>query len=882
MKFSIQPAIKSVIVVFFLLVKSSVLVSQTKTVEYQKKYHSRVSFELKSNQSRNGDYILYTISSGSNLQMNKLQIVSDFASEIELRQNTADVFEIHCRIHDVMTTGNTNYRGFDLSSDIKPDVFDGKVTISFTGQEPLHRNFKQVEISEFQTTALQQIFSNDIGRVNNMVLQIEQIGFSSRAIDRFNKHTRIVDRYWATQHLIDSVLKRIEKYDIGEKENTFELFAWWDICNKASYLSDSMINNDELQLDITDPANLIHARDRIFRMKTRLRTLLLTSIERNDSKLLPPYESITYHVSLLTDFRKLSNRIDFKDSEIFYESGRLNPDAEYVELLDKTDKSVFNGQSIQLIYESLIQQGNQLKDQEDFAHALDYYDDAIKLNSKFDAIKTNPFIIQNRKLVIEGMMKSMIQIAVRALESKNLDLLDNYLAKSLEWKNRHLNDQQLLNIEKTIDPLVDAFYRKGIQLLDNKRYNEAASIFKQLETLIVLFDALPQSWPGISHGLSVAYEGVYNELILVSKQHYQQSDYLRADEFADYARQYQAEHSKYLSPSSELTVLKRKIQEPILQQSIQDGIVAINSGQSAEALQTFKTSREMMIDYDLTATSSIDSLTGIAAKTVIINKIKSAEMKVWANNLDDAWVMYEEALVLQKEYNLVLDLGIKSALEKLDKKIINRICLNHQLTFEEQILRINRSIRFERYAELQQLIQEATSLINENQGCGLESDILEQLIRDNSKLFDYLSRFNSIMNKMYDSGFGSIISAYDSLDIEIETSNMEASNYTHLSLLDFLQGQNNKTLTRIALKYYTDKRVYYKALNCLKLLKSQGEDMKDSRDLQQQLALSLAEHDSANKNTKNANEKAFEYVGNDSWFYTFRNVYSKKLILAVE
>jgi len=858
------------------------LVSQTKTSEYQKIFYSRITSDLKSKKSRNTDYILFTLSSGTNLQMNNLQIKTDFASEIELKQNASDVSEIHCRIHDVATTGNTKYRGFDLSSAIKPDVFDGRVVIRLFGQESLNRNFKQVEISEFQPSVIHQVYAIDISRATNIELYIDQIDFSSMAIDRFNKQIQLVDRYWATRHLIDSVLKRIEKYELAEKENVVELFSWWDMCHKASHLADSMINNNTLLLNITDPAGLIQSHDKIFRMKTRLKTLLLSTSERIDSKSLLPDNFINYHVSLLADFRKLSTRIDYKDSEIFYEAGRLIPDTEYVKLLSEVDNRIFKGQSIQLIYESLIRQGDLLKDQEDYAHALDYYDDALKLNTRSPAIRTNLFVNENRKLVIEGMMKSMVQIAVRALESKNSDLLDNYLTKSIELKNRHLRDLQLINIEKIIDPLVNAFYRKGIQLLDYNRFNEAVNIFKQLEEVVVQFDALPQSWPGISHGLSVAHKGVYNELIQVSEQYYKQGDYFKADEFADYARHYQVEHSNYIAASTKLIDLKRKIQDPILQQSIQDGITAINSGQSAEALQTLNKSREKVKEFDLTATASIDSLTGIAAKTIIINKIKSADIKVWANNLDDAWAIYEEAVLLQKKYNLIVDQDIRSAFENLDKKIIDRICLNHQLTYEELILKINRSIRFERYDELQHFIQEATTLVNENQGCGLESGIIEQLISDNSPLFDYLSRFNSIMNQMYESGFGSIISAYDALDNDVEKSNPEATNYKHLSILDFLQNQNNKTLTRIALKYYTDIRAFDKALKCLILLKLQGEDMKISRDVQQQLALSLAEHDSARKNIRNADQKAVEYVGNSNWFNTFRHVYSKNLILAVE
>ncbi|MBU1010944.1 MAG: hypothetical protein KKD74_12495 [Bacteroidetes bacterium] len=827
--------------------------------------------------ARNTDYMLYTLASSSQKKQKDLHFQVSMVSHFKVIRKEGQSVEIQLGLPAVSTTGDTKYRGFEITAFMTPDLFSGSYSLRLNGNNELLRNFTDVRIEENSPARLALYEGDNFLQETSIMGQISNIGYSTAAVKRFDQQIRRINNYWAAVNLVDSVMRRMNREGVAEQNQVDILFNYWDVCRKVNKQCLDIIRSDEPRVSNTDPGNLIVAYDKLFRMQTRLKTLLLAVIEKNGVEQEKAGDFVAALISALDGFRYNSLHIDYLDSELFYNTGRIVADEEFKQLFVSIDQHYFGRSAGQLIYAALVSKGDSLRQRDDLTHALDYYEDAISLYQKLPYVREDKSMMANRQLVKEGIFKSFVQIAEKSLTVDNYTMADSYINKAIDFQQLRLGKDYDWNIESAVAPFIRLYCDKGNNLLEYNRFNEAVALFNRIENYLNALNAIPQSYPGLQLGLQRAHKGVFMGFVNTADEYFKKGDITNADAYADYARQYRNEHLAYLENATEADALKRSIQQPVFNQAIDRGVIAFQKGNAGEALATFNIARDLAGSFNLNFKQPLDSLTLTAAKPVIIQKIQSANIKVWANELDAAWKIYEEAGDLQKTYSLEGDNDIKAAFAALDRKIIDRICLNNKLSYDELMLQADRALRFERFDELRKKITEALTLTNENPGCGIDAQ-KALLYQEQYKLvFSYFERYNAVMKQMFEQGFAAAIGNYVKLDQEIEQYHLSDLNQTHMRVIDFLENQKNSSLTFTALSWYTQKAMKYEAIRCLRLLKDLGEDEKNTKQAQAELGAMVAKEDLRGGARVVIEEKLDAYVGSDRWFRSFRKAYEDSI-----
>jgi hypothetical protein len=315
------------------------------------------------------------------------------------------------------------------------------------------------------------------------------------------------------------------------------------------------------------------------------------------------------------------------------------------------------------------------------------------------------------------------------------------------------------------------------------------------------------------------------------------------------------------------------MKQPVLARSIEYGVSSAQKGQAREALEAYYNAKTMADEFGLEMSTPIDSLTLSAAKALVIQTIRSANSKVWANEMNAALNIYSDAKDMQQKYHLEADSAIQDEFNRLDNKMIQQACINLKKTYFEHIDKIEKAIRQNRYDDLAANLQTALELGEKNQGCMIDMSKAISFRDKYQKLLDYNKRYNEVMHVMYSQGFGESLIFFEKLDHDVHLFNLNEYGIIHQTVMQFIENQSNSGLTRIALQYFLSNNNISDALTCFALFQNQTLLDEEAEQLQQNLARMLAERDVEIKQELPPESLAYNYFGQEKRNKSLRQTY---------
>lgn len=812
---------------------------------------------------------------------------SELAMHIEMQYSFGISFQhqttttIQFGAKSLAVRGQCNYRGFDISDYFKPDLVSGFIEFE-TEQGVYRRNFNE-KYSIMESIDLVSI--ETLNQNTPPVLRkasIELIGFSDEARKKFEGQIRLIDRYWATISLFDTINRNIQRYGVDDSNDISSLFIYFDLTGKASGLGADLAADNRLQLKIIDPGNLTEATDKVSRMHLRLETLLRQQILRESNQSSDADGFARQYVSYLDRYRLLAQIVSFSGSDQFYHAGRLIANASFCQLVTYIDKSIFNGSAAQSIYRLMIYKGDSLTHEGNLAHALDYLNDAKYLSENINSIVADKSLELKIGKLKEGLLQSIILIATRTVSSEKPDLTQQYLEKAIDFKKEHLNMEQSIDLEKIIDPMVRAMTDKTENLIYYGRNNEAIELNNKALYFINSFNAIPQYWPKIRQQLKTAHTGVYMNLLSTARDYYNKQNYPQSEEYAEYAQRYRIDHIEYLEEQRGVEQLQVQLRKPHINSLIGSGLHEMASGNTGTALNAFAKANELSGKYGLAHDTSLDSLKRMAIKNMIISSLRSVDLKIWANELEEASMVYDEAMTKTKDFGFQDDPDVKAAFSRMEDKLTDRICMNNRLEFEELLYQVKRFANQGKLEEVRKNLDRAEKIAMLNPGCSINTSEWAMLSERFKNSFNFKDQYQHLYNRMFEQGFSAIVADYDRLDSLYTLLSTGSDVFRPTKLMEFLAEQQNPTLSLTASDYFADKDKTIPALHCLILFKKQGGSEKQTRELQLVLArqtarLTLLEgiHEYRSKNVD-------DFVENDPWYKVFRQEFTKMRKLAGE
>jgi hypothetical protein len=771
---------------------------------------------------------LNTLSTGTSKPLQKLQI--DIQVEYSCSIGEVGFYENDVILHikKVKADGDDIYRGFSIAKYLIPDNFSGNYFIKEGSRVISSSVFKVQTASGSNITKIGIV---EQGKEKNLVAEaiLNSFSYSPETRNRFQEAISQINEYWAARNLIDSLISQANASENKIIEEPAAIFVFWDKLRKTRLLSDQVLNKTNAITPDSDPANIEGKKIIIDRLITRYATLYNSAINKKQVDIAFARNLAEKQLQAMSGFIQKSSYSDFRDSDFLVTASKLHLDNEFSSMLKlsspKTDQQLAAG----LLFGGLVSVADSLFAKSDFSNALSYYEDAIKMNDVFDFVEDKAALTERTDAAKLGLLQSHLKIAARAVESGNEVLANNYKQKSNTFVSEQLNENLIGQLPEQSDALIQTYIRKGNNFLDNLMYNDAIKIFELASSTARDFYNIKHN-EQITQGLFAAYRAVYIDLVNQAESFFSEGRQDEAKRRLQQAIDYRQDHVTYLRTSTEALYLQNRIKS------------ADNTALNSTPNNSLK--RQLLGEAGMSANDGTlrisDPVLIKNAKKDIIDQLKAAQLKVWGNSIDEAWIIYGSALENLKRYGLEGDNDIKKVIEELDQRMIERICLNNKFRTEDLMSNVKSNVRNRKYENLKTMLEEVISIATNNQGCGIKFGEANEIYDFHVQLFQYQQDYSNVLNKLYSESIYGAAEGYLNFDQTIEMYQLRRFGIQHVTFKEFLIKQNNSTMTIQAIMHFVDNINIDGVLEYLEVLKNQSFNIDQSFDMQQRVGTLLA------------------------------------------
>jgi hypothetical protein len=404
-------------------------------------------------------------------------------------------------------------------------------------------------------------------------------------------------------------------------------------------------------------------------------------------------------------------------------------------------------------------------------------------------------------------------------------------------------------------------------LLKDKKYRSAITLLDNASEIYSLKFSEPQA-NTLDSAYQIAYNGLYSILldsIVNLPENRNPDDKLKS---LEYARKYAEAYQKYIDFSyySEAG----EIAGNLFNSYYSDGNYLLSQAKAEDALKSLLKAKYINETYFHASDVQLDSLIYNTTVPVILDMIEKARFETWANRLNKAEEIYNQAKNLQIAYQQLDQPELVVAFEELRSLIDNRICTSVQFTVNDKTKIIQNRLNAKKYSEAYTEYKKTESLLRKYDNCQLDLIDYNQLLDNNLNLFNYLNQKLYAENLLSENKFDRAIEQFLVSTGYFSLVDQEAYSISYPSLKQFVEEKNKVELTRAAAEYYISNSDFQSAFTFLTILKKQKVPAKSTKDLQQSIGEGMA------KSRKNNNENKINadiFTGGDEWFKYFKYAY---------
>lgn len=773
-----------------------------------------------------------------------------------------------------MTVANpVLYRDFDVSQFVFPDVLGGQFKLTDAKNQLWSKSFSIDNPVPDQEIILGQIELPIASTLLQNVI-IDQFDFSNALVFKMESTVMEINEYLATTKLLGQIVQQFEQEGTKHEDDLLSLFVNWDISRKALNNAKHFLSNTFITTYHLDNQVFETNYNALSRINTRLETLLIAkSKEVGAAENARPLLANRYLASL-EKYRDLSKLGDFRDSETILAIANIQPDQDLAEKFNLFETENKKGQLRKEIYFLLTAKSDELIYKGDYATAISILESLN--NGSFFMLNQEELSLLSNKLhkARIGLLQSYFQITSKSLQAANDEMAETYFRKSKDFFKKGFNSIPDDDIRLEATRLIAAFEDRANRLKQSGENASAVQMFENAYQASILFDNKSLAYP-INNAIADAHNIYFNSLITKAKNALAAGNKNDAILYCDQALYYASAHPGFIADEAAAYALRNKLGQPVFNTALEAGMDAASNGDNETALDVIKAAKALAVKQGLNPTTNLDSLQAIIAKPIIIRKLRGANSKVWANKLDLAWTVYDEAKNMTEQYKLQADADISDEFKRLDQKLIERICLNTNQTYNELILTAERFGRQQRITELRSSLDTARVLLNRNRGCNIDDSRLKELENEYQGSFSYQELYNQVLDLMYTQGFASAIGAYVDLDEQVREMNLHQQGIEHLDLFEFLKQQANSNLSSIALEYFLNENQLDRAKSVLPILLEQLQDTKSIGALLERTAQQFAIADAKKTPTFDPEQLAISYFHGDKKYKSYLRAYVK-------
>ncbi|MCE1201554.1 MAG: tetratricopeptide repeat protein [Bacteroidia bacterium] len=732
--------------------KSSVFIINSKT---------NASFGLLGNQA-----ILNALSASGEKAVQDISLYYQVAVLAQISNAGNDFDEWTLLVKPEFARGDAMYRSFSLDGVLIPDRcrlrVDNVVYSATSGSG---------EIAVGNQVLLRLPKSN-----SSPVFTIDYLSFSNTRRNEVLQLIGLVNQYWASVKLLDSLLGQGERGDAESRAGYAGLFAARDKLRKAGLNAGNVLQQTGIFAP-ADPAGLGQRLAATGRLMTRYQTLLLDYRDPRDKNARQIAGAIGRQQ---LQYIRASLKGDYRDNELMLNMSRLWPDDQLLAQFERMGSDESDVSGAQALFAEEVRLADSLLARSDYAFALNFYEDALGW-ARLSGLNV-PYTQVNDRLETArlGLLRSHLHIAARAVETGNMQLAETYRDRASQYASVRKSEQLAKKLPQQSDDLVKAYIRQAQQLADQKRYQEAIRMYEQAAAAARDFYNIEHEL-AITEGLFRTHRLVYMDLVKEAEELHNAGRTEDARRRLQQALAYRADHPEYLRTSMEAVQLQQKIGQggalpPV--SSAERRNTAMSVGRSAQASQE--------------------------VKQEILRRIPDVQLKAWSNDLPEAWRMYDELIRLQKENFLENDAELKRAFAALDERLIERICLNHRLNIQDWTQKARQDLQRGIVEGVEKMLRDAVETANSNRGCNLDASEAQLMLDRLGPVFAYNREYQTVLKAISEQGIKKAASLYMAFDRDVARFEPERYGIKHQSFDDFVRSQNSLPVLLQAADFYLE------------------------------------------------------------------------------
>ena len=402
---------------------------------------------------RNSNQMINVISEDAVKNLYKTEVIVNYSLDEQIIRSEGDIPVLSLIFENAGLTGDIHYRGFDITDILKPD----RVNLSFLGGNKNDtsgsRYFEEKDVRWESGDSL--LYSKELGppgfKADTVKILQLQFFYDDNAFIRFNEHIQLIDDYFASCAVLDSLAVMAEKMRL----NDISEYPLYFIHLQEIFKMITIIGNnhfpEKLLLEKYDPSGFGKKYQALFKyMKSAAMTFtenmneagMLNCPIPEDSLITEFIEGIRRYIRWSMLVNERNGRIYKEFLDTYYSRNAFGDDRGMVEKLLAEQHP---GEDPEKLLKSLsVRLMDAFKKEAQKMIAQYQYSEAYELLRNAECLKTAvPGFFKDDDLeaimarASGGIYASYLGIAGNALEQNKIKMAEIYLGKAKNYKNDH-------------------------------------------------------------------------------------------------------------------------------------------------------------------------------------------------------------------------------------------------------------------------------------------------------------------------------------------------------------------------------------------------------------------------------------------------------------
>jgi len=839
-----------------------------------------------------GNYILEELAKDLLRPPRFVNVSIGFRQEIGLHPLKTNAFAVLVTFKDFNLSGNLQYRSFPVKDVLMPSA----VRFSLRTSARLDTSDFKLQDFEGQIDGEPAILAGkaDISDFDSVADTIRCSGFSftysAGDWQRFNQRKSLIDDYYASVALIDSLLEESRSWDMRDTAQIAfnyirlsELVKVLELVNDRDFAA-RLINKGG------DKSRLLEKYLALYKVSRTCQFNLAETIEKPGiTSVYIPADSISnYFIGRLMRFIRLSSLMEniqgliYQDYlNTFFSRKVFENDGEVMkQVLLKTFPGIGSDTLLSWASQNLMQ--SYRRKALELIGEKRFYDAVLLIGNSKSMAKVNPYLRnpngweQLMSAAVNGIYNSYAGIASSSLSGRNTNFAMEYLQKAEDYRAKY---PEFITSDSVYRRVYRSIFVGQLEhcdsLLEHGDYADALDCLRGCETTYKgrILEILR---PDIIGKKTTALLG------LISSQAGKCKKALKAEmnDSALVCYDNAVKYSSELSPGSVKAGMLDSLAPTIARIRVKKINALANAYynhlQFTRAILQFEQAERLSAAYSIPPDASADSVYRQAYKQWLLDRISQEKRLIWGNMPDSALNFLRLAKESARNKGLEADPVITRAISGYHNEITNYACSIMQDSLSLLNIRAGRSFAMNNYYRGVKILKYAIFRAGLTESCKFDLRPLTDSIEKYTNAAVYqenLEKANVCMTTgEYEKGLQLLAQSQD-----IYTQKrIDHFGIPLVSVYEFIMAKANPFISMQALEYYMNNGDPKEALRYLSLLHMQ-ELPSDRLDVcQEKLARILASKDKLVYINADPQNIVKRYSGSNSWMGKFTDVYIRE------